>query len=328
VKRHSVLSTIAVALAGLAALAAASAQDYPQRPVTVIVPYVAGGPTDATIRIITSRMSPILGQQIVIENVGGAGGATGTLRAARAAPDGYTLLGHQTGLATISALYPRQGFDAERELAAIGLVNRSYSFLVGRKSLPARTIAELMAWMKGPGRPARFAHPGVGSLAHLTAVMLAQAASVEVDLIPYRGGAPAMNDLVAGHVDLVMAAPTLSVPLITSGAIKVFAGGAAKARDLLPQVPSFADVGLGEADLDFWQALFAPAGTPRPIVDRLNAVLREALAHPDVKKAFADIGAEAYPPEWQTPEAAAALLGREVRVLGQVIRDNKIQASP
>ena len=323
------LSIVASAIAGAAILAApAAAQDYPQRPVTVIVPYVAGGPTDVTIRIITARMAPLLGQQVVIENVGGAGGATGTLRAARAPADGYTLLGHQTGLASISALYPRLGFDAERELVAVGLVNRSYSFLVGRKTLPASTMAELLAWMKGPGRPAKFAHPGVGSLAHLTAVMLTQAAGVEVDLVPYRGGAPAMNDIVAGHVDLVMAAPTLSVPLITAGTIKAFAGGAAKARDLLPQVPSFADVGLAVADLDFWQGLFAPAATPRPIVERLNAALREALMHPEVRKSFADIGAEAYPPERQTPQAAAALLAHEIQVLGRVIRDNKLEGSP
>jgi putative tricarboxylic transport membrane protein len=328
VKRRSVLASLAATLTGLAAIGAASAQDYPQRPITMIVPYVAGGPTDVTIRIISNRMSTILGQQIVIENVGGAGGATGSLRAARSAPDGYTLLGHQTGLATISALYPKLGFDAEKELVTVGLVNRSYSFLVGRKSLPASTTAELVAWMKGPGRPARFAHPGIGSLAHLTAVMFAQAAGAEVNLIPYRGGGPAMNDLVAEHVDILWAAPTLSVPLITTGAIKAFAGGAAKSRDLLPHVPSLADVGYGETDLEFWQGLFAPAGTPRPIVDRLNGALREALAHPEVQKSFADIGAAAYPPEQQTPEAAAALLGREVRVLGKVIHDNKIQDTP
>ncbi|MCC6778951.1 MAG: tripartite tricarboxylate transporter substrate binding protein BugD [Hyphomicrobiales bacterium] len=327
-KRRLLMGAIALGLVGAAAPIAARAQDYPQRPITLIVPYVAGGPTDVTMRIITTRMSAILGQQIVIENVGGAGGATGSLRAARAAPDGYTLLGHQNGLATIPALYPKLGLEVEKELAAIGLVNRSYSFLIGRKSLPADSAAELVAWMKGPARPARFAHPGIGSLAHLMAVMIAQAAGVEASFVPYRGGGPAMNDLVAEHVDVLIAAPTLSVPLINRGAIKVFAGGAAKAAGLLPQVPSFAAVGLGEADLDFWQALFAPAGTPRPIIDRLNAALREALLHPDVVRSFTDIDAVAYPRDQQTPEAATALLAREIAVLGKVIRDNKIQDTP
>jgi tripartite-type tricarboxylate transporter receptor subunit TctC len=309
-----------------AALLPATAQDYPQRPITVVVPYVAGGPTDAAIRIITNRMSVILGQQMVIENVAGAGGATGSLRVARAAPDGYTLLGHQTGLTTIPALFPNMGLDVEKDLTPIGLVNGSYSFIVGRKSLPANTIPELVAWMKGPGKPARFAHPGVGSLAHLTAVMFGQIAGAEINLIPYRGGGPAMNDLVAEHVDLLWAAPTLSVPLMQTGKIKPFAAGAAKPRDLMPGVPWLQDVGFGDTDILFWQALLAPASTPAPIIQRLNAALREALVHPEVQKGFADTGATAFPPERQTPEAAAALIRQDIERLGKVIHENKIQS--
>src|SRR5215211_871111 len=309
----------------LPSFVAADAQDYPQRPITVVVPYVAGGPTDAAIRIVANRMSVILGQQMVIENVGGAGGATGTMRVARAGPDGYTLLGHQTGIATLPALFPHLGIDIEKELTAIGLVNGSYSFLVGRKSLPANTVPELVAWMKGPGRPARFAHPGVGSLAHLTAVMFSQIAGAEVNLIPYRGGGPAMNDLVAEHVDLLWAAPTLSVALINAGSIKAFAAGAAKRPELLSSVPSLQQVGFGATDIVFWQALLAPAATPVPIIRRLYAALREALAHPEVLKGFEDTGATAFPPEQQTPEAANALIHQDIVRLGHVIRDNKIQ---
>jgi tripartite-type tricarboxylate transporter receptor subunit TctC len=292
-----------------------------------VVPYVAGGPTDAAVRVVTQAMSSALGQQVIIENVGSAGGTTGTLRVARAAPDGYMLLAQQTGIATIPGLYPQLPVDINKDLAAIGMINRNYSFLCGRKDLPAKTVAELKAWMQGPGKPARFAHPGVGSAGHINAVVTAQTLGAEVTLIPYRGGGPAMSDLVAGHVDVLWAASTLAVEQIRAGAIKAFTVGSGKPAHIMPEVPPLADVGLEALDFPFWQALFAPAGTPAPILAKLNAALRKALAAPEVQKAYTDTGASTYPSEQQTPEFAQDLVRREVERITQVIRDNRINAT-
>ena len=321
---------ILVVLAFLFAAVPARGQgeNFPDRVITIVVPYVAGGPTDAAIRVVTERMGSVLGQQVIIENVGGAGGTTGTLRVARAAPDGYTLLAQQTGIATIPGLYAQLPLDVVKDLAPIGMINRNFSFLVGRKSLPANTVAELKAWMQGPGKPARFAHPGVGSSGHINAVVTAQAFGAPVTLVPYRGGGPAMNDLVAGHVDLVWAASTLAVEQIRTGAIKPFTVGSGKPPDLFPEVPPLKDVGLEQIDFPFWQALFAPAGTPPAIVGKLNAALRTALASPEVQRAYSDTGASTYPLEEQTPEFAASLVAREVERITAVIRENKIQATP
>ncbi|MCC7346437.1 MAG: hypothetical protein IT538_03475 [Variibacter sp.] len=211
-------------------------------------------------------------------------------------------------------------------MAAIGMINRNYSFLVGRRDLPAKTVAELKAWMQGPGKPARFAHPGVGSAGHINAVVTAQTLGAEVTLVPYRGGGPAMSDLVAGHVDLVWAASTLAVEQIRAGAIKPFTVGSGKPAHLFPEVPQLKEVGLEALDWPFWQALFAPAGTPKPILAKLNAALNTALAAPEVQKAYADTGASTYPPEQQTPEFAQNLVRMELERITKVIRDNKITA--
>lgn len=208
------------------------------------------------------------------------------------------------------------------------MINRNFSFLVGRKSLPANNVAELRAWMQGPGKPARFAHPGVGSSGHINAVVTAQAFGAPVTLVPYRGGGPAMNDLVAGHVDLLWAASTLAVEQIRTSSIKPFTVGSGKPPDLFPEVPLLKEVGLEQIDFPFWQALFAPAGKPLPIVGKLNAALRAALASPEVQRAYSDTGASTYPLEEQTPEFAASLVGREVERITAVIRENKIQATP
>jgi tripartite-type tricarboxylate transporter receptor subunit TctC len=315
-------------LAALATAGLAQAQTYPNKVITMVVAYAPGGPGDTAARSIADRMSAALGQQIVIENVAGAGGMTGAARVARAEPDGYTLLVHQTGLVIGPALYPKIPFDVEKDLAAVGLVNNSYSFLAARKSLPANNFAELVAWMKGPGKPAKFAHPGVGTLAHLQAVLFAQAIGAEVDLIPYRGGGPAMNDVIAGHVDMVWAAPSTSAPLIEAGTVKGFVFGANKRYPAQPNVPSATEVGHQALDISFWHALFVPAATPRPIVDKLNAALRETLADPQVQKTYAERGLESFPPEQLSPEAATTFVKAELQRWGKVVRDNNIQGSP
>lgn len=306
----------------------ARAQDYPQRAITIVVGAAAGGSSDTASRVISDRLSQALGQQIVIENVPGAGGMTASARVARAEPDGYTLLMQQTGLVTLPALYPKLSFDVENDLAAIGLVNTSSSFIVGRKSLPAQNFAELAAWMKGPGRPAKLAHPGAGSLGHLTAVLFAKAVGADVNLIPYRGVAPAMNDLVGEHVDVGSGSIPIAAPLIRTGSIKGFAFAAPKRYPPLAQIPAVGELGHPELSRPFWHALFVPAGTPKDVVARLNTALRETLADPQVKKRYEELGLEMFPPEQMSPQAAAAYVRSELTLWTKVIRENNIQLEP
>jgi tripartite-type tricarboxylate transporter receptor subunit TctC len=269
-------------------------------------------------------MSATLGQPIVVENVSGAGGVIGAARAARAAPDGYTILVQQTGITIAAALDQNLSFNVERDLTAVGLVNTSYSFLVGRKSLPADNLHQLIDWMKGPGHPAKFAHPGTGTLGHLETILFAKSTGVDIDLVPYRGIGPAMNDLLGGHVDLLWAGAVSSATLINSGMVKAYAFGGKKRSPLAPDVPSTNELGYPELDMPFWHALFVPAATPQPIIQKLNVALRDALADPHVMKAYADNGVEAFPPDQLTPEAADAYVRGELARWKKVIEENKI----
>lgn len=304
----------------------ATAQSYPTRPVTLVVPFPAGGATDAIGRILQESMSQTLGQQLVIENVGGAGGMIGSARVARAAPDGYTVLLHQVGLAAGMTLYPNATFDAEKNLTGIGLVNNSASVIAGRSSLEPNTMAELVRWMKQAGQHAKIAHAGVGAFGHLCGVMFAQEVGVAADQIPYRGGGPALNDLVAGHADLSCLSAAVVRPLVKSGKLKAYGIIGKKRFSGLPEVPTMSEAGYKNLGLDFWHILFVPAGTPRPVIDKLNAALRHALADTKVIETFTRSGMDLFPASEITPEAATAMLKSEIKRWGEVIRANNIQA--
>jgi tripartite-type tricarboxylate transporter receptor subunit TctC len=304
----------------------ATAQTYPSRPITLIVPFPPGGATDAIARIIQDTMSQSLGQQIVIENIGGAGGMIAAVRAARAASDGYTILIHQVALAAGMTLYPNLGLDAEKDFVAIGLINTAASTWAARPDLPPNNMAELVSWMKEPGRNAKVAHPGVGSFGHLAGVLVAEELGVAVTQVPYRGAGPALNDLLAGQVDMASQSAVQAGPLIKAGKLKAYAIIGRSRFAGLPDLPTMGELGYKKLDLDFWHMLLAPAGTPRPVIDRLNAALRYAMADAKVKKTFADGGMDPFPPEQETPEAAAALLKSEIKLWGDVIRANNISA--
>jgi tripartite-type tricarboxylate transporter receptor subunit TctC len=308
------------------ATGAASAQTYPSGPITLVVPYPPGGATDAIARIMQEGMSQSLGQQLVIENIGGAGGMIAAARAARAAPDGYTVLLHQVALAAGMTLYSSLAFDAERDFVAIGLVNTAASTLAARPTLPPNNIGELVRWMKEPGRNAKFAHPGVGSFGHLASVLVTQEIGATVTQVPYRGAGPALNDLLGSQVDLATQSAVQAGPLIKAGKLKAYAIIGRTRFAGLPDLPTMGEVGYKTLDLDFWHMLLAPAGTPRPIVDRLNAALRHALADAKVRKTFEDGGMDFFPPDQQTAEAASALLKREIKLWREVIRANSISA--
>ena len=316
----------ALLAAGISAIGAASAQTYPSRPITLVVPYPPGGATDAIARIIQDSMSQSLGQQIVVENIGGAGGMIAAGRAARAAPDGYTVLLHQVALAAGMTLYPNLAFDAEKDFVPIGLIITAASTLAARPTLPPNDIAELVRWMKAPGQNAKIAHPGVGSFGHLAGVLVAEEIGASVTQVPYRGAGPALNDLLASVADLSSISAVVAGPLVKAGKIKAYAIIGRTRFAGLPELPTMGEVGYKKLDLDFWHMLLAPAGTPRPIVDRLNAALRYALADAKVRKTFDEGGMDVFAPDQQTPEAAGALLKRELKLWGEVIRANNISA--
>ena len=294
------LRALAAALlaACLLATSAASAQTYPDRPVTMIVAFPPGG----------------------------AGGMIAAARAARAEPDGYTILLHQPALAAGMTLYPDRTFDAEKDFVPIGLVNITSNTLAGRPTLPANNFKELLAWMKQPGQNIKVGHPGVGSFGHLAEVLIFQELGVKVIQVPYRGAGPALVDLLGGQVDLSPISSVVTGPLVKGGKMKVYAIIGKRRFDGLPDVPTFGDLGYKKLDVDFWHMLLAPAGTPRPIIDKLNKALRVALADPKVIKTYAEGGIVEYPPDQETPEAAAALLKSEIKLWGDVVRANHIAA--
>src|SRR5216684_1486359 len=306
------------------ATGAASAQTYPSRPITLVVPYPPGGATDAIARIMQDSMSQSLGQQIVIENIGGAGGMIAAARAARAAPDGYTVLLHQVAIAAGMTLYSNLTFDAEKDFVTVGLINTAATTVAARPTLPPTNIGELVRWMKEPGQNTKIAHPGVGSFGHLAGVLLAQEIGGKVTHIPYRGAGPALNDLLAGHVDLSSQSAVVAGPLVKAGKLKAYAIIGRSRFAGLPDLPTMGEVGYKKLDLDFWHMLLVPAGTPRPIIDKVNTALRAAFADAKVQHTFAEGGMDLFPAGEQTPEAAGALLKREIKLWGDVIRANGI----
>jgi len=310
----------------LGAAAPASAQSYPTHPITLICPFPPGGATDAISRIIQDAMSKSLGQQIVIENIGGAGGMIAAAKAARAAPDGYTIMIHQVALAAGVTMYKNLSFDAEKDFVTIGLINTAASTWAARPDLPPNNLAELVRWMKEPGRSAKIAHPGVGSFGHLAGVLVAQELGASVTQVPYRGAGPALNDLLAGQVDMSSQSAVQAGPLIKAGKLKAYAIIGRTRFAGLPDLPTFGELGYKKLDLDFWHMLLAPAGTPRPIIEKLNVALRAALQDSKVRSIFSDGGMDLFPADQWTPEAAAALLKREIKLWGDVIHANNIQA--
>jgi len=305
----------------------ASAQNYPSRPITMIVPFPPGGATDTIARILQDPMQKALGQPIVIENIGGAGGMIAAAKAAREAPDGYTILIHQVALAAGVSLYPDLTFDALKDFNTVGLINTAASTLTGRGNLPPNNFTELLAWMKQPGQTIKIGHAGVGSYAHLAGVLVAQELGINATQVPYRGAGPALVDLLAGQVDLESQTAIVAAQLVKSGKLKAYAVIGRKRFAGLPDLPTMGELGYKKLDIDFWHMLLVPAGTPRPIIDKINAALRTALADPKVQKSFSDGGMDEFPADQETPEDAAKLLASEIVLWRGVIQANHIAAA-
>jgi tripartite-type tricarboxylate transporter receptor subunit TctC len=318
--RAALASIIATCLWAGAALAQ---QDYPNRPVTLIVAFPPGGADDATARILQDPLQRALGQPIVIENVAGAGGTLAAAKAAKATPDGYTILLHQNSLAAAMTLYPKRTFEAEN-FVPIGLVNTAAGVLAGRGDLPPNNFDELLKWIKTPGLIIKFGHPGVGSWGHLAGVLITQELGMTVTQIPYRGAGPALIDLLGGQMDLSVQSAIADSALIRDKKLKGYAIVGMKQFAGLPGLKTLGELGYKKLKFDFWHGLFAPAGTPRPIIDKLNAALRTAMGDERLLKTYAEGGMDRYPPEEMSPEAAGALLKKEVVLWGEVIRTNNI----
>ncbi|MGL4285913.1 MAG: tripartite tricarboxylate transporter substrate-binding protein [Phreatobacter sp.] len=326
--RRQVAGALAAAFVVAASLAApAAAQTYPDRPVTLIVPFAAGGPSDVLGRLLAQSMSQTLGQAVVIENVGGAGGTTGAARAARSAPDGYTLLIHHLALAAGASLYPNLPYDTLKDFEPVGLVNQGPFVLISKLDLPTRTIADLLAYLKAKGRDVSLAHAGVGSGAHLCNMLLQSALKVKVNEIPYRGTGPAMNDLLAGQIDVLCDQTTNSMPQIQGERVRPYAVTSTERVAQLPNLPTLQQAGLPGFEITIWHAVYAPRGTPAPVLAKLNAALEVALRDPQVLARFTDLGTTAYPEGRRGPAAARAQLEAEVAKWGRVIREAGVTAS-
>jgi len=302
------------------------AQIYPDRPITMLVAFPPGGADDAVARTIQDPMQKALGQPVVIENIGGAGGMIAAAKAARAEPDGYTILLHQVALAAGMTLYPNRTFDAEKDFVTIGLINTAATTLAARPTLPPTNFDEFLHWLKQPGQNIKFGHPGVGSFGYLADVLVVQELGMKVTQVPYRGAGPALVDLLAGQVDLSTISAVVAGPLVRTGKLKAYAIIGRNRFADLPELKTMGELGYKKLDIDFWHMLLAPAGTPGTIVDKLNSALHAALADAKAQKTFADGGMDPFPPAEGTPEAASALLKREIKLWGDVIRANNISA--
>lgn len=290
----------------------AFAQDYPSQPITIIVPFSAGGPTDTVTRLVAEPMAETLGQQIVVQNVGGAGGTLGATQAAKAAPDGYTLLLHHIGMSTAPSLYPDLAFDPVKDFAPIGLVTSVPMTIIARKDFPPNTLEELIAYVKENKDEVTYANAGIGAASHLCGMLFMNAIDTELVTVPYQGTGPAMTDLIGGQVDFMCDQTTNTTGQILGGEVKAYAVTSPERLANLPDVPTTAEAGLPDFQLGIWHGLYAPAGTPEEALQKLNAALKVAVADPTVGERFAELGTAPATAEEATPEALATLLSDQI----------------
>ncbi len=308
---------LAVAAAIPPALAA-----YPDRPITMVVPFAAGGPTDVIARVVAEPMSRTLGRQVVIENVSGAGGTTGITRAARAAPDGYTIMmGHMGTHGAAPALYPGLKYDPTKDFAPIGLAAGTPILIVARKDFPAKDLKELVSYVKANAEKLNEAHAGVGSVSFTTCTLLNSLLRVKPTRVAYRGTGPALNDLVARQVDYMCDQIVNLVPQIQAGTIKAYAVASPARSPALPNVPTTKEGGLPEFQVSAWNAIFAPRGTPPDVVKKLNGALVKALDDPATRKRLLELGADLSDEASRTPEGLQKHVEREVARWNRVLKE-------
>jgi tripartite-type tricarboxylate transporter receptor subunit TctC len=313
-----------VLLAALIALmsfgASAYAETFPSRPVTIVVPFSAGGPTDAMARILAERMKVSLGQAVVIEDITGAAGSIGVGRVVHSAPDGYTIsIGHLGTHVANGAIY-RLNYDLVADLEPVALLPSNPMIVVSKNAVPAKTLQELLAWMKAKPESVTAGTAGAGSGSHIAGLALESAAGVKLQYVPYRGTAPALNDLVAGQIDIIVDQLSNSINQVKAGNIRGYAVTDAKRAEQAPDIPTTDEAGLPGLHMTLWSGLWVPKGTPKEIVARLNAAAVDALGDPQVRKALETLGLQMPPADQLTPEALGAWQKAEIAKWWPIIR--------
>jgi putative tricarboxylic transport membrane protein len=318
----AMLRSLAPWIAGLLWLGVspAWAQPYPTKVITMIVPFAAGGPTDTVARVLAKAMGDQLKQQVIVENVAGAGGTIGAARVARAAPDGYTLFLHHIGHSTAPALYRKLPYDATKDFEPVGLVADVPMTLVARNDFPAKDFKELMAYVKANRAKVTLGNAGLGAASHLCGLLFMSAIETDLTTVPYKGTGPAMNDLLGGQIDLMCDQTTNTTSQIKAKKIKVY-GVTTKARvSVLPEVPPLHEAGLPGFEVAVWHGLWVPKGTPGPVIDKLAAALRGALKDATVKQRLSELGAEPMSEDRARPEALRVHLKAEIDRWGPIIQ--------
>jgi len=310
---------VAFALLAFAAVSA-SAQNYPARTINLIVPFAAGGPSDALARLVAQSMSATLGQQVAIENVTGAGGTLGAAKGAQSRPDGYTMLLAHIGQSASVTLYRKLPYDPVGAFDAIGLIAEVPMVVVGRKDLPPKDIGELIGFIKANKDKVTYGNGGVGSASHFCGLLFMSAMQAEMTTVSYRGSGPAMLDVLGGRVDLLCDQTTTTTSHMRSGTIKGYAVTMKARVPAAPELPTLSEAGLRDFDLSVWYGLVVPKGTPKPIADQLSAALRAAISDATVVKRLAEFGAQPVSPDRATPDAFAAFLRADVAKWAPVIK--------
>jgi tripartite-type tricarboxylate transporter receptor subunit TctC len=310
IRSRRLLAALALpAMSAWAALSAAPAMGqatFPTRAINIVVPFAAGGPTDTVTRLVAEAMGRDLGQPVVVENVGGAGGTLGAARVAQARPDGYSLLLHHIGMGTTPSLYRRLSYDAVNGFEPIGLVTEVPMTIIARKDIPANNLQELVALIRRQRQELNYANAGIGAASHLCGLLFQTAAGAPMTTVPYRGTGPAMTDLIGGTVDLMCDQTTNTTEHIRSGSVRAFAVTTAQRLPSLPDIPTTAEAGLPGMEVTVWHALYAPKGTPEAVVNRLSQSLQVALRDEKLIQRFADLGTAPVTQERATPAAARA----------------------
>ena len=316
-----VLSTLA-----LVCSTQALAQDFPTKPISMVMPFSAGGPGDTLARIIARGMSPALKQQVIVENLPGAGGTIGTAKVARASGDGYQLLLTHVSHATNPSLYKKLPYDTLKDFEPVGLVAELPMTMVAKKDFPANSFKELVAYAKANKTKVAYANAGVGSASHLCGLMFMTAIDTELTTVPYKGTGPAMNDLLGGQVDIMCDQTVNTLGFIKSQKIKAYGVTSRKRIAQLPELPTFDEAGLQKFELSIWYGLYAPKGTPKPVIDKLTAALQAALKDDVTKSRFADLGAEPVGADKARPEALATTLKSEIDKWAPIIKKAGVYA--
>jgi tripartite-type tricarboxylate transporter receptor subunit TctC len=320
------LKVLAAGLAAALFAGAVAAQQYPNRSITLMVPFAAGGPTDTVARVVAQSMSKPLGQTMIVENKPSAGGILAPEQVKNAKPDGYTILIHHIGMATTPTLYRHLRFNPLTDFEYIGLINDVPMTVIAKPNFPAKDFKEFLAYAKANKDKVSYANAGVGAASHLCGMLFMSAIQTEFLTVPYKGTGPAMNDLLGGTVDFMCDQTTNTTSQIKSGKVKVYGVTSLKRVPSLPDVPTLDEQGLKGFEVGIWHGLYAPKGTPKPVLDKLVAALQDTVKDDSVKKRFADLGATTYPPEKATPAALQAHLKSEIDKWAPLIKKAGVYA--